>query len=175
MEVAWCAERGTQHRKMKTSPIGGVLASRRYGSRRRTGVDAAIVPVRAPLRADVHSICSVSNRRPRDARLSSSVICRLARRVKGAHRVPIPLYRLCQYAGNRANRSPFAPALSIDMESGGAVLEFTYRFLKAHSRPPSDDEVRNVTWTIANYKGCRFVSQAALESYLACLYDTGRV
>jgi len=24
------------------------------------------------------------------------------------------------------------------MESGGAVLEFTYRYLKAHSRPPSD-------------------------------------
>jgi len=61
------------------------------------------------------------------------------------------------------------------MESGGAVLEFTYRYLKAHSRPPSDREVRNVTATIARYRGSRFVPQATLESYLAGLYDAERV
>ena len=86
-----------------------------------------------------------------------------------------PLDRLYRYAGNRANRSPFAPAQPIDMESGGAVLDFTYRFLKAHSRPPSDKEVRNVTATIARYKGPRFVSRTTLESYLAGLYHTEHV
>ena len=53
------------------------------------------------------------------------------------------------------------------MEDGHVVLHFTYRYLEAHSLPPSDDEVPNVTATIARYKGPRVVRWAALESFLA--------
>ena len=88
--------------------------------------------------------------------------------------MPNPLYRLYPYAGNTANRSPFAPAQSIDVESGHAVLDFTYRYLKAHSRPPSDNEVRKVTATIARYRGYRFVPRTTLEAFLTGLYDTER-
>ena len=102
-------------------------------------------------------------------------LCRPPGARNGAHRVPIPPNRQYRNAANSANRLPFAPAHTIDMESGGAVLEFTYRYLKAHSRPPSDREVRNVTATIARYKGSRFVLRTTLESYLSGLYDTEHI
>ena len=60
------------------------------------------------------------------------------------------------------------------MENGEAVLEFAYCYLEDHSRPPSDDEVRNVTAAIARYIGCRFVARATLESFLANLKKTER-
>ena len=57
----------------------------------------------------------------------------------------------------------------VDVEDGEVVLEFTYRYLEAHCLPPSDDEVHNVTATIARYKGPRIVRCATLESFLAGL------
>ena len=53
------------------------------------------------------------------------------------------------------------------MDDGDVVLHFTYRYLEEHSRPPSDDEVHNVTAAIARYKGPRVVRWAALESFFA--------
>ena len=54
----------------------------------------------------------------------------------------------------------------VDVEDGDVVLHFIYRYLEAHSLPPSDDEVHNVTAIIARYKGPRAVPRAALESFL---------
>ena len=53
------------------------------------------------------------------------------------------------------------------MENGDVVLHFTYRYLEEHSLPPSDEEVRKVTATIASYQGPRVVQWAALEAMLA--------
>jgi hypothetical protein len=63
------------------------------------------------------------------------------------------------------------PEQLVDMENGHAVLDFTYRYLEAHLRPPSDDEVHNVTATIARYKGPRVVPRATLESFLGELFN----
>ncbi len=62
----------------------------------------------------------------------------------------------------------------VDVEDAEAVLDFTYRYLEAHSLPPSDDEVRNVTTTIARYKGPRVVRSATLELLLAGLLTVQR-
>ena len=67
-----------------------------------------------------------------------------------------------------------SPEQLVDMEDGHAVLDFTYRYLEAHSRPPSDDEVRNVTATIARYKGPQVERWADLESILTGLFATER-
>ena len=55
----------------------------------------------------------------------------------------------------------------IDVADGDIVLHFTYRYLEAHSLPPSDDEVHSVTAAIARYNGPQVVSWAVLESFLA--------
>ena len=60
-----------------------------------------------------------------------------------------------------------SPEQLVDMEDGHAVLDFTYRYLEAHSRPPSDDEVHHVTATIARYKGPQVVRWADLELILS--------
>jgi hypothetical protein len=57
----------------------------------------------------------------------------------------------------------------IDVENADLVLQFAYRYLEARSLAPGDDEVRNVTATIARYKGPRIVPGTALESFLAGL------
>jgi hypothetical protein len=57
----------------------------------------------------------------------------------------------------------------INVEHGEQVLEFTYSYLEARSRPPTDDEVHNVTATIARYKGPALVRATSLESFLAGL------
>ena len=77
------------------------------------------------------------------------------------------------WRANQTNSWPSPPEL-VDMENGHAVLEFTYRYLEAQSRPPSDDEVHNVTATIARYKGPRVVPWAALELFLAGLLTRER-
>ena len=81
--------------------------------------------------------------------------------------MPNLLDKLYRYGANQANGWPSPSEQLVDMENGHAVLEFTYRYLEAHSRPPSDDEVQNVTATIARYKGPRVVPWAALELFLA--------
>jgi hypothetical protein len=70
------------------------------------------------------------------------------------------------YEMDKASSRPHSPEQPVDIGNGDAVLDFTYRYLEAHSRPPSDDEVRNVTWTIAQYKGPPVVPWATLESFL---------
>jgi hypothetical protein len=55
----------------------------------------------------------------------------------------------------------------VDVADGDIVLHYTYRYLEAHSLPPSDDEVHSVTAAIAQYKGPQVVSWATLESFLA--------
>ena len=75
---------------------------------------------------------------------------------------------------DRASGRPSPPEQLVDMEDGHAVLDFTYRYLEAHSRPPSDDEVRKVTATIARYKGPQVVRWADLESILAGLFAMER-
>jgi hypothetical protein len=70
-----------------------------------------------------------------------------------------------------SGRPSSPPEYLVDMENGHAVLDFTYRYLEAHSRPPSDDEVHNVTATIARYKGPRVVPRATLESFLGELFN----
>ena len=78
------------------------------------------------------------------------------------------------YEADQASGRPSSPEQLVDMEDGHAVSDFTYRYLEAHSRPPSDDEVRNVTATIARYKGPRVVRWADLESILTGLFATER-
>ncbi len=67
----------------------------------------------------------------------------------------------------QASCRPSPPEQLVDMEDGHAVLDFTYYYLKTHSRPPSDGEVRNVTAAIARYRGPRVVPRAILELFLA--------
>lgn len=69
---------------------------------------------------------------------------------------------------------PSSAGQLIDVEDGDAVLDFTYRYLEAHSLAPTDSEVHNVTATIARYKGPRIVRRATLESFLAGLLATER-
>ena len=88
--------------------------------------------------------------------------------------MPNPLGKLYWHGANLVKSGPSPSEHLVDMENGYAVLEFTYRYLEAHSRPPSDDEVHNVTATIAQYKGPRVVPWAALELFLAGLLTTER-
>jgi len=88
--------------------------------------------------------------------------------------MPNPPDSLYSDTANMADRWPFASTQLVDMRNAHAVLEFTYRYLEAHSRPPSDVEVRNVTSTIARYIGPQVVPRATLESFLAALFDTKR-
>ncbi len=76
------------------------------------------------------------------------------------------LDKLSWYETDQASGRPSPPEQLVDMENGHAVLDFTYHYLEAHSRPPTDDEVHNVTGTIARYKGPRVVPRATLESFL---------
>ena len=78
------------------------------------------------------------------------------------------------YEADLASGRPSSPEQLVDMGDGHAVLDFTYRYLEAHSRPPSDDEVRKVTATIARYKGPQVVRWADLESILTGLFATAR-
>ena len=75
---------------------------------------------------------------------------------------------------DQASDRPSSPEQLVDMGDGHAVLDFTYRYLEAHSRPPSDDEVHNVTATIARYKGPSVVRWADLESILTGLFAMER-
>jgi hypothetical protein len=61
----------------------------------------------------------------------------------------------------------------INVEHGDEVLEFAYSYLQAHSRPPSDDEVHNVTAAIARYKGPALIRAATLELFVAPLLASG--
>ena len=88
--------------------------------------------------------------------------------------MPNLLDELYWHGANQAKSGPSPSEQVVDMENGYAVLEFTYRYLEAHSRPPSDDEVHNVTATIARYQGPRVVPWAALELFLAGLLTTKR-
>ena len=74
----------------------------------------------------------------------------------------------------QAGRLPSPSEDLVDVEDAEAVLDFTYRYLKAHLLPPSDDEVRNVTATIARYKGPRVVRSATLDLLLAGLLTVQR-
>jgi hypothetical protein len=78
------------------------------------------------------------------------------------------------YETDQAGRRSSSSDDLVDVEDGDLVLQFTYRYLEARSLPPSDDEVRNVTATIARYKGPRVVRWATLESFLAGLLTVGR-
>jgi len=71
------------------------------------------------------------------------------------------------YESQRVRRGPPRSEHLVDLEDGDSVLEFTYRYLEAHSRPPSDDEVRKVTATIALHKGSQVVPRTTLEVFLA--------
>ena len=88
--------------------------------------------------------------------------------------MPNPLDKLTWHETGQASSRPSPPDQVVDMENGHAVLDFTYRYLEAHSRPPSDDDVRKVTGTIARYKGPRVVPWATLESFLAQLLPMDR-
>ena len=74
--------------------------------------------------------------------------------------MPNLLDKLYWCKANQANSLPSPPEKPVDLESGYAVLEFTYLCLEVDSRPPSDDEVHNVTATIARYKGPRSTGNA---------------
>ena len=88
--------------------------------------------------------------------------------------MPNLLDKLHWYETNQASSRLSPPEQLVDVENGYAVLDFTYRYLEAHSRPPSDDEVYNVTATIAQYKGPRVVPSTILESILAGLFAMER-
>jgi hypothetical protein len=93
----------------------------------------------------------------------------------GGQQMPNLLDNLYWYETDQASSRPSSPAAQlVDMENGHAVLDFTYRYLAAHSRPPSDDEVHSVTATIARYKGPQVVPSATLESFLAGLFSVER-
>jgi len=55
----------------------------------------------------------------------------------------------------------------VDLQSGDAVLQFAYDYLKARLRAPTDDEVHNVMASVARYKGPSLVRRATLESFVA--------
>ena len=84
------------------------------------------------------------------------------------------LDELSWFEEDQAGRLPSASEELVDVEDGDVVLHFTYRYLEAHSLPPSDDEVYNVTAIIARYKGPRVVPWAALESFLVGPVTTQR-
>ncbi len=88
--------------------------------------------------------------------------------------MPHLLDKLSWYETDPAKSRPGPPAQLVDVGNGYAVLEFTYRYLEARLLPPSDDEVRNVTATIARYKGPSVVRWATLESFLAGLLGMER-
>jgi len=75
---------------------------------------------------------------------------------------------------DQASGRPSPPEQLVDMEDGHAVLEFTYRYLEAHSRPPSDAEVHSVTATIARVRGPQIVRWADLELILSGLFSMER-
>jgi hypothetical protein len=75
---------------------------------------------------------------------------------------------------DQASGRPSQPEQLVDMEDGHAVLDFTYRYLEAHTRPPSDAEVHNVTAAIARYKGPQVLKWAELESILTGLLPMER-
>ena len=79
------------------------------------------------------------------------------------------LAKPCRYEMDQGGSRPSPSEQLVDVEDGDVVLDFTYRYLEAHSLPPSDSEVHNVTATIARYKGPRVVRWATLESFLAGL------
>ena len=81
--------------------------------------------------------------------------------------MPNLLGKLYWHGANQVKSGPSPSEQLVDRENGDAVLEFTYRYLEAHSRPPSDDEVYNVTAAIARYQGPRVVPWPALELFLA--------
>ena len=68
---------------------------------------------------------------------------------------------------NEPNATSPAQDSWINVEDGDEVLDFAYSYLKAHSRSPSDDEVRHVTAAVARYKGLPVIRAATLESFLA--------
>lgn len=88
--------------------------------------------------------------------------------------MPRLLDKLSWHETDQSSSRPSPPEQFVDMENGRAVLDFTYRYLEAHSRPPTDDEVHNVTGTIARYKGPRVVPRATLESFLGELLTMER-
>ena len=95
-----------------------------------------------------------------------SMACPAQQSETQAHMPNLPDKLYCRGA-NQVKSGPSPSEQLVDIEDGHAVLEFTYRYLEAHSRPPSDDEVNNVTATIARYQGPRVVPWAALELFLA--------
>jgi hypothetical protein len=78
------------------------------------------------------------------------------------------------YETDQASGRPSPPEQLVDMGDGHAVLDFTYRYLEAHTRPPSDDEVHNVTAAIARYTGPQVVRWAELELILTGLLPMER-
>ena len=92
--------------------------------------------------------------------------CRAAK-LSEWHQMRNLLDELSWFESDPVGSRPSPSGELIDVEDGDVVLHFTYRYLEAHSLPPSDDEVHNVTATIARYKGPRVVQWAALESFLA--------
>lgn len=83
--------------------------------------------------------------------------------------MPDLLDQLCWRDVDHPGSGPSAPEQLIDVENGYAVLDFAYRYLETCSRPPNDNEVHNVTATVARYKGPRLVPWSTLESLLAGL------
>jgi hypothetical protein len=101
-------------------------------------------------------------------------MARAAASVKRRHQVPKVLDKRCRYETGQGGGRPSPPEQLVDVEDGDVVLDFTYRYLEAHSLPPTDSEVHNVTATIARYKGPRVVRWATLESFLAGLLTVRR-
>jgi hypothetical protein len=78
------------------------------------------------------------------------------------------------YETEQGVSEPSSSEQLVDVGNGDAVLAFTHRYLQAHSRPVSDDEVHNVTATIGRYKGPQVVRCETLESFLAGLLRVER-
>ena len=97
-----------------------------------------------------------------------------AQQVKRGQQMLSLLDKFSWYETDQASGRPSPPERLVDMEDGHAVLDFTYRYLEAHSRPPSDDEVHNVTATIARHKGPQVVRWADLELILTGLFAMER-
>ncbi len=56
----------------------------------------------------------------------------------------------------------------LDTADADQVLEFTYDYLARRAIPPSDDDVRRVTFAVAQCAG-RIVSRSNIESVLAAV------
>jgi hypothetical protein len=93
----------------------------------------------------------------------------LRRKRYGGHQLQNLLDQLYWRETDQTGSRLSPPQHLVDVEDSDVVLDFTYRYLEAHSLPPTDDEVHNVTATIARYKGPRVVPSATLESFLAGL------